>query len=63
MKKCVLWSGRYVVKHAWDSQEHNFLVCQTRPIVETGGSGANDVFVSMFFHDEIGLIVHDSIKR
>ena len=26
--------GRYVVNHGWDSHEGNFLVCQTRPIVQ-----------------------------
>ncbi len=51
-------TGRFVVRHAWDSKEGNFLVCQTRPLSETTSEG--DSYVSMFFHDEEGLIVHDT---
>lgn len=52
--------GSYVIHHAWDEVENNFLVCQTRKLIESLAAEEPDVFVSMFFHDEIGLIVHDT---
>jgi len=65
--------GRQVLSHAWDAKEDNFLVCQTRPILNAGDTAnagvasaaaasdsCTDLYVSMFFHDDDGLIVHDS---
>ncbi|TRY69166.1 hypothetical protein TCAL_05644 [Tigriopus californicus] len=51
--------GRGIVSHAWDEREDHFLVCQTRPLLSENGEDEADKYVSLFFHEEHGLIVHD----
>ncbi len=50
--------GRLLLKHEWDQSEPHFLVCQTKSV----STGADELFVSMFFHEEYGLIVHDKLR-
>jgi intraflagellar transport protein 140 len=50
--------GRILLKHDWDQSEPHFLVCQTKSM----STGTNELFVSMFFHEEYGLIVHDRLR-
>eukprot|EP00095_Tigriopus_kingsejongensis_P006204 snap_masked-scaffold252_size238019-processed-gene-1.6 protein:Tk06204 transcript:snap_masked-scaffold252_size238019-processed-gene-1.6-mRNA-1 annotation:"intraflagellar transport protein 140-like protein" len=52
--------SRYIVSHDWDQREENFLVCLTRPLVPgSDPENDSDLYVSMFFHEEHGLILHD----
>lgn len=51
--------GRGIISHAWDEREDHFLVCQTRPLLSDNGEEDSDKYVSLFFHEEHGLIVHD----
>ena len=58
-------SRREIVCHAWDQSESNFLVCQTVPSTDAEDVSESSVnsFVSLFFHEEHGLIVHDAFSN
>ena len=53
--------GRTLLGHEWDHSEPHFLVCHTRSAAG-GTAAADELYVSMFFHEEYGLIVHDRIR-
>ena len=53
--------GRTLLGHEWDHSEPHFLVCHTRSAAG-GAAPADELYVSMFFHEEYGLIVHDRIR-
>ena len=52
--------GRTLLGHEWDHSEPHFLVCRTKSAA--AATGADELYVSMFFHEEYGLIVHDRIR-
>ena len=53
--------GRTLLGHEWDHSEPHFLVCHTKSAAG-GTAAADELYVSMFFHEEYGLIVHDRIR-
>ena len=53
--------GRTLLGHEWDHSEPHFLVCHTKNAAG-GAAAAEELYVSMFFHEEYGLIVHDRIR-
>ena len=52
--------GRTLLGHEWDHSEQHFLVCHTKSA--SGTAASDELYVSMFFHEEYGLIVHDRIR-